>query len=263
MGVPYAEVIGDPIAHSRSPDLHRGWLAELGLAGDYRATRISSSELDDYLDLRRQDPDWRGCNVTRPLKQAMFERIDSAAPEAALILAVNTVTPGRSGALHGRNTDVEGVTGALRGLVEPGARIALIGAGGAARAAAFAIRDYSPSAFYLLSRRDDPARALLRDLGLAGEVLPIDTVPAVDLFINASPRTGPWDLSALRPNAVILDMVYQPVETELLQTARSMGFRCVDGLAMLEHQARGAFEAFFGACPPSGSDAAVTVQSRT
>ena len=72
MGVPYAEVIGDPIAHSKSPLIHKFWLEKLGIEGDYRAARVRADELADYLEARRADPDWRGCNVTMPHKQAVL-----------------------------------------------------------------------------------------------------------------------------------------------------------------------------------------------
>ena len=71
MGVPYAEVIGDPIAHSKSPVIHKFWLQQLGMEGDYRRTQVRPEELESYIADRRADPDWRGCNVTMPHKQAI------------------------------------------------------------------------------------------------------------------------------------------------------------------------------------------------
>ncbi len=76
MGVPYAEVIGDPIAHSKSPLIHKFWLEKLGIEGDYRATRVTADELPAYFAARRSDPDWRGCNVTMPLKEAAYQLLD-------------------------------------------------------------------------------------------------------------------------------------------------------------------------------------------
>ena len=108
MGIPYAEVIGDPVAHSRSPLIHKFWLERLGIEGDYRATRATAGELPAYLAARRSDPDWRGCNVTMPHKQAILPLLDDVADD---LRAVNCVLP-RSGRLvgnqHGRGGNIRG-----------------------------------------------------------------------------------------------------------------------------------------------------------
>ena len=109
---PYAEVIGDPIAHSKSPQIHRHWLQQTGLDGDYRATRVSREGLAGYFAERRADPDWRGCNVTIPHKENVAPLIDDVASDAAAIGAVNCVI--REGdRLVGYNSDVNGIAAAL------------------------------------------------------------------------------------------------------------------------------------------------------
>src|SRR5512147_389849 len=128
----YAEVIGDPIAHSKSPAIHNFWLESLGIEADYRATLVT--DLTEYFGARRGDPDWRGCNVTAPYKKAVIPFLDEASP----IGAVNCIV--RDGdRLIGLNTDVDGVAEALAGADLE--RIVLIGAGGAARAVSVALAD--------------------------------------------------------------------------------------------------------------------------
>ena len=87
----YAEVIGDPIVQSKSPTIHGFWLGKLGIDADYRACHVTAEGLADYVASRRADPDWRGCNVTMPHKQAIMPLLDRIDPEAARIGAVNTV----------------------------------------------------------------------------------------------------------------------------------------------------------------------------
>jgi len=235
----YAEVIGNPIAHSKSPAIHRFWLKKLGLDGDYKATLVT--ELDAYFESRRGDPDWRGCNVTAPHKEAVIPLLDEASP----IGAVNCIVR-EGGRLLGLNTDVEGIVEAVAGAAR--AKVVLIGAGGAAKA----------------------ARAALAD---AGEIVSItrqniektELISGATLIINATPlgmaHAGPMPakllaaLSSAAPGATVLDMVYEPLETPLLQAARAAGLRTVDGLAMLIGQARRAFRLFFGAEPPAEHDA--------
>jgi len=134
MSIPYAEVIGDPIIQSKSPVIHGLWLRKLGLTGDYRHAHVRAQDLADYIAQRRKDPDWRGCNVTMPHKQAIMPLLDRLDPLAGQVGAVNTVVP-VDGQLVGFNTDVDGVAEPLRKLaIADGAHAYVIGAGGAARA---------------------------------------------------------------------------------------------------------------------------------
>jgi shikimate dehydrogenase len=262
MTLPYAEVIGDPIAHSKSPLIHRFWLEALGLEGDYRAERVPPDALAAYLSARRKDPDWRGCNVTVPLKQAVLPLLDVVSREASAVGAVNTVYRDADGRLHGRNTDLSGLYCALDA---PECRSAdhavLVGAGGAARAAAYVLKEYRTRKVTVMNRSAGNAERLLSEFGIAGEAVPLGPIPAADLVINASPlgMTGQpaFDpgLSALPERAVVFDMVYAPLETDLLRRARERGLRTVDGLVMLIGQAAEAFREFFGASPPRERDA--------
>jgi shikimate dehydrogenase len=259
MGVPYAEVIGDPIAHSKSPVIHKFWLEKLGLEGDYRRVQVKHGELADYLASRRADEDWRGCNVTMPHKSAIGSLVDSVNPAARRIGATNTVA-WIEGTLAGLNTDWIGLNLALGSHSANGKDVVLIGAGGAARAAMEELRMAKPRSLAVMNRDTAKAARLLDDFGLAGDALPLGNPPAADLLINASALGmhgyPPLEiaLSAMRPNATILDMVYHPLETPLLQKAQSLGLFAIDGLQMLIWQAATAFQFFFKASPPEPVD---------
>lgn len=272
----YAEVIGDPIAQSKSPAIHKFWLGKLGIAADYRACHVAASGLADYFAARRHDPAWRGCNITMPHKQAAMALVDRLDPLAQRIGAINTVLRETDGSLSGHNTDAAGFLEPLVPLLAEThlwrmARI--IGAGGAARAIIAALAD---KGFTLVLAARDPAkaRALLDELAPGGEhhTPPLDHFAEptdfafddrehlLDLVVNASPlgMTGqpplPFDLSHVPPGSTVYDIVTSPVETPLLVAARAAGFATVDGLAMLIGQAAAAFEKFFHVRAPRQHD---------
>lgn len=253
MGVPYAEVIGDPVDHSKSPLIHKYWLQQLGIEGDYRATRITADELPAYLAARRTDPDWRGCNVTMPLKEDAFALLDTNSLTRR-IGAVNTVVR-YDDLVTGTNTDWQGVNLALNTVRLDPKRVAIVGTGGAARAALAEMGMQKVPHVTLIARAHEKAVALLDLFGLEGDVLSLGVAPEADLLINASPlgMTGypalDLDLSRLQPGATVFDMVYDPLETPLLRDARARGFKTIDGLSMLIHQASMAFTHFFERSP--------------
>ena len=267
----YAEVIGDPIAQSKSPAIHNFWLGKLGLDAEYRACHVTPGELAGYLAERRTDPDWRGCNVTMPHKQAVMPLLDRLDPLAGRIGAVNTIVP-ESGGLAGYNTDAGGFLEALDAdLAETHLfRMARIfGTGGAARAIVAALAD-AGFTLVLAGRNPEKARALLDELAGDGEhhTPPIahfapatdfafdDREGCLDLVVNASPLGMAGqpalavDPSHFPPGSIVYDIVTHPLETPLLAGSRAAGFRTIDGLAMLIGQAALAFEKFFGIAPP-------------
>lgn len=276
MSRPYAEVIGDPIAQSKSPAIHNFWLGKLGIDAEYRACHIRSEELAEYLAVRRADPDWRGCNVTMPHKQAVMPLLGRTDPASGSIGAVNTIVRQGDGALVGTNTDVAGFLEPL--FVDLSAthyfRMArIMGTGGAARAIIAALAD---KGFTLVIAGRDPgkARALLDELAPKGEHHAIDLAhfadptdfafddreACLDLVINASslgmqgqpPLAFDW--SHAPPGSVAYDIVTAPLDTAFLQSARAKGHRTIDGLAMLIGQAAAAFEKFFGQPAPREHD---------
>ena len=277
MSKPYAEVIGDPIAQSKSPAIHGFWLGKLGIAADYRAAHVTPSGLTDYFAARRTDPDWRGCNITMPHKQTALAYLDAVDPQAARIGAVNTVVRGSDGALTGFNTDAPGfLEPLLPHLAETHLwRMArIIGTGGAARAIVAALAGAN---FTLVLAARDPAkaRALLDELAPRGEHHAVqlahfaaptdfafdDRSQLLDLVVNASPlgMAGQpplaFDFSHVPPGSVVFDIVTNPLDTPLLVEARARGFEVIDGLAMLIGQAAAAFEKFYGQPAPRQHDA--------
>lgn len=273
----YAEVIGDPIVQSKSPAIHGFWLGKLGIDADYRACHVTAEGLADYVASRRADPDWRGCNVTMPHKQAIMPLLDRIDPAAARIGAVNTVVRAEDGTLTGYNTDAPGFLEPLQPLLDQTHlyRMARIfGAGGAARAIITALADQGFT-LVVAARKPAQARALLDELAPRGEHHAVelahfapptdfafdDREQILDLVINASPLgmagKPPLDVdfSHVPPGSVVYDIVTHPLDTPLLVEARQRGLETVDGLAMLIGQAAVAFEKFFGAPAPREHDA--------
>ncbi len=257
----YAEVIGDPIAHSKSPLIHGFWLEKLGLAGDYRATRVVSDDLGAFFAQREQDTAWRGCNVTVPHKLAVLDHVPDPGDVRGAIGAVNTVFRGEDGALVATNTDAAGFLSPIADLDLSGRPIVVVGAGGAARAVLFALSRAGVGRVSLLNRTPLKGAALLAQFGLKGEALPLTArLPAAALLVNASvlgmagqPPLD-LDLGPLADDAIVYDIVYAPLVTPLLAAAQARGLETVDGLEMLVGQAALAFELFFGAAPPREHD---------
>ena len=275
MGIPYAEVIGDPISHSKSPMIHNFWLAKLGMEADFTATRIDPAGLEAYFADRRGDSDWLGCSVTIPHKQSVMALMDEIEERAAKMGAVNIVSRGAPSALVGDNSDADGFLEPLRPLLATPhlfrmARI--LGAGGAARAVAHAL---AAQGFTLVvaARDTAKARALLQEL--RGEHHPVSlshfAEPTnfefdnrrglLDLIVNTTPLGMEGqprlelDWSHVPPGSIVYDLVYAPLETPLLAEARERGHRIIDGLHMLVGQAAIAFERFFGRPAPRRYDA--------
>lgn len=261
MSVPYAEVIGDPIAQSKSPLIHNFWLQALGLTGDYRRAHVKPDDLATFIAERRTDPDWRGCNVTIPHKLAVMDYVDDPGDVRGTIGAMNTLVRGKDGSLIGTNTDAAGFYAPLAELDLAGAPVVVVGAGGAARAVLFALARAKVGHVTILNRSPLKAMGLLATFGLKGEVLALDAaLPSAALLVNSSSlgmKGQPplaLDLSPLAADAIVYDLVYAPLKTGLLAAAESRGLDTVDGLDMLIGQAALAFELFFGKPPPEGRD---------
>ncbi|NBW74241.1 MAG: shikimate dehydrogenase [Sphingomonadaceae bacterium] len=273
MSKPYAEVIGDPIAQSKSPVIHGFWLGLEGIDADYKRCHVTADGLAAYLAERRGDLNWRGCNVTMPHKQAIMPLLDRIDSEAERIGAVNTVVRAGDGALTGYNTDAAGFLEPVTPLLgdEPYRFAYVIGTGGAARAIMDALY-HAEFMIWSISRNPAKARAefgqylgddpeFLIDLAElpAGPLRPADA-EVFSLVVNATPlgMTGhaPLDLpwGGFLANATAYDIVTSPVETDFLRGARAHGLATIDGLAMLIGQAAAAFEKFFGVPAPRGQD---------
>jgi len=281
MGAPYAEVIGDPIAHSKSPLIHRFWLEKLGIEGDYRATRVESDRLHLYFAERRGDPDWRGCNVTMPHKSAALAymgRLDSSAEKCR---ALNLVVPGPDGARRGYNSDMLAI-GAILGRFEKrdypnkvATYVQIVGAGGAARAAAVGAVAAGYMDFDFFNRTLNGAQAMAVWFGLMpdayaaplhalGPIRNLDDgdedqrysqilINATSLGMEGKPDLE-VDLESYYPDTIVIDLPYRDDGTELVRKARALGLRVADGLEVLVEQAACGFEHLFGVPAPRAHD---------
>jgi shikimate dehydrogenase len=273
---PYAEVIGDPIAQSKSPEIHGFWLEKLGIDAEYRACHVRPEELADYLRTRNADDNWRGCNVTMPHKQAVMPLLDKLSPAAKRIGAVNTITM-EDYSLCGDNTDGPGFLEPIQPLLagKEHRYALLIGSGGAARAIADALYE---AGFSIISYSRNPTKAD-REIGqyvwdeecllpLSKLAEPQQLTPSrgdesnpLRLLINTTPlgMTGYPELEVdpgcLFEGTIVYDIVTSPLDTRLLQRARARSLRTIDGLSMLIGQASAAFEKFFGQRAPREYDA--------
>jgi shikimate dehydrogenase len=258
---PYAEVIGDPISHSKSPAIHSFWLSALGLEAHYRAVHVTPDALMAYLDRRRDDPNWRGCNLTLPHKEAVIELVPDPGNIRASIGAMNTVFRDAAGALIGTNTDAAGFYAPISAMDLQDAHVVVIGSGGATHGILFALARADIGSVTLMARNALKGAALLARFGLKGEVKPLTApLPPAALLVNTSPlgMIGhpplDLDLAPLPDDAVVYDIVYAPLVTKLLSAAQARDLATVDGLEMLIGQAAIGFELFFGAAPPRDQD---------
>ncbi|HEY3777347.1 MAG TPA: shikimate dehydrogenase [Rhizomicrobium sp.] len=260
-----AGVIGWPVSHSLSPRLHAFWLREYGIHGAYLPLPVLREDFSIALRGLRA-AGFAGVNVTLPHKEAAFALGDSSDDDSSAAGAANLLLF-RDGRIEARNTDVEGLAANLAAEMDTaalqGSSAVVLGAGGAARAAALVCARLGAADVHVLNRtrqRADRLVAALAPVALAQlNAGSLDDWPALasatHLLINATSAglrgTSSPDvaLDALPQDAVICDLVYDPLETPLLARARARGLSCVDGLGMLIHQAQPAFEAFFGVRP--------------
>ncbi len=260
--LPYAEVIGDPIAHSKSPLIHNFWLQALDIEAEYKKTHVTAEGLAAYFLMRRADPDWLGCNVTIPHKIAVMDYTDDPGGVRERIGAMNAIASETDGPLIGTNTDAGGFLQPLLRDGWKGKSAVLIGAGGAARAVLFALSSLGVPDITIMVRDVAKGQAMLDQAGVEGRVIGMgDALPAVDLLVNSTSLgmigqpVLSLDLSPLPQSATVYDIVYAPLETELLKAARDRGLKTLDGLEMLIGQAALAFDIFFDAQAPRELDA--------
>lgn len=250
-------VIGHPVAHSRSPTIHRYWLAEYRIDGDYTREDVPPDKLAGFLaNLARHN--YVGANVTVPHKEAAFRALARAEPAAAALKAANTLWL-EDGQLVGTNTDVHGFLAHLDDTVPrwdlETEQALVLGAGGAARAVVHALIERGFGRIVVLNRTLARAEALAGEFGR--RVTPASFreltawLPDADLLVNATTLGMAGqpalevDLAPMQGSGIVYDIVYVPLETALLAAARARGLRCVDGLGMLLHQAVPGFERWF------------------
>lgn len=261
-----AGVLGWPVGHSRSPRLHNYWLNNLGIDGAYIPLPVAPDHLAQVVKALPL-MGFKGANVTVPHKEAVFDLVDEIDPLARRIGAINTLVVGDNGRLIGRNTDGYGFIENLRQHV-PLWRVSgtavILGAGGAARAVAVALQEAGVEKIRLVNRSMARAEALAESIGGAVEIATWENrarilgdaallVNTTTLGMGGQPPLD-LDLGLLPMDAVVNDIVYVPLETPLLASARARGNRVVDGLGMLLWQAVPGFEAWFGHRPEVTSD---------
>lgn len=250
-----AAVIGHPVAHSRSPALFAAFARVTGIALRYEAVDVPPEELGATLRRWRDDATFVGCNVTLPHKERALALADRVEPAARDCGAANVLT--REGALLvAGNTDIAGIEIALaqHGVTLGGTRVAIFGAGGAARAVAAAARNNGASRMTIAARDRGRADAIAADFG--ADACALDAVPVSDVYVNATPvgMIGRPQFSLLPADApagaVAFDLVYVPEDTPFLRAARARGLRTVPGTAMFLAQAAATFARWFGVRPP-------------
>lgn len=258
MAEPYC-VIGDPIAHSISPPIHKAAFAVLGKNDDYEAIHVPGEALPNFLISSRENQR-PGFNITIPHKETVIPLLDEVDSSALNIGAVNTVV-NKNGIMKGYNTDVSGCISALKlaGLNTSGGKVLVLGAGGAARAGIEASARLGFAGcviFDIVTEKSDTLVkhfSALHSFDIKSTENPLSELGEYDLIINASP-VGMWphadvsplsSLADLNPETIVFDMVYTPLETRLMKESAKIGAKAVSGLSMLVAQALEADALFF------------------
>lgn len=258
-----AGVIGWPVAHSKSPLIHRFWLAKLEINGDYGRFAVHPDHLGDAI---RALPKlgMSGVNVTVPHKVAAMAYLDEIEPDAARIGAINTILIGSDGRTLGLNTDDVGFIDPLRFLAPTIGTATVIGAGGAARAVLTALKMMDVRIVTLINRSEARSWEVSLDFPSVRSVVPLVgevMLEPTDLVVNATSlgmigqSPLPVLLDRLGPDTIVYDLVYAPLETQLLSDARRRGLSVIGGIDMLVGQAAAAFYFIFGSRPPREHDA--------
>lgn len=255
-----AYLFADPAAHSLSPTLHNAALSYAGLRGQYQARRVPTDELTNAVEQLRHSQAL-GANLSLPHKEAVLPLLDEVLPAAKAIGAVNTIIH-RNGRLTGDNTDAAGFLADLTAQNAPTDGIAVVlGAGGAARAAVWALQNLqqSPKRDVLICNRSHD-KALLLAQQLGGQAVKTTEIPwtQVKLLVNSTSvgldnttQTPLPDWPNLHSQAFVYDMIYRPTQTRLLREAKAANLPTAHGLGMLIHQARLAFKAWTGYAIPT------------
>ena len=257
-----AGVMGNPVAHSRSPVIHNHWIAQYHLKGSYVLLPVEPANLHDALrGLKALG--FAGCNVTIPHKVEAMKAMDWLHPVAKQMGAINTIVVQPDGALHGFNNDGYGYIQCIKD-AKPDWRadtgpITVLGAGGAARAIVLSLINEGAKEIRLINRTKEKAQALADEFGSSVKVLNWsernNALSNIAMLVNTTNQGmhGQPDLDIkldeLPASALVSDAIYIPLETPLLVAAKARGNKTVNGLGMLLNQARPAFEAWYGVLP--------------
>lgn len=260
--IPLAGVIGSPVAHSKSPQIHRHWLRTMGLSGFYIPMDVATADLKEVLHTLPK-AGFVGVNVTIPHKEAVMEIADLVTDRATLIGAANTIIFRADGKIHADNTDgygfIENVKAGAPDWKADQGPAAVLGAGGAARAVLAALIEAGVPEIFVSNRTKVRAEKLASDFGQ--RITVVDWVKAGNMIEESKMVVNTTSLGmvgkaemrvpldGLHEGQVVTDLVYAPLKTRLLAHAEAAGCTTVDGLGMLLHQAAPGFERWFGQRP--------------
>lgn len=265
-------VLGFPISHSLSPRIHSWWIKKYNISAEYMAVEVKPENLKQFIDLMPQNG-FIGCNLTIPLKEKALEVMANVDPFAKFIGAINTIII-KDGYFFGTNTDFVGFARSLKDGAEkfyPNYNFTdktalVLGAGGAAKAIIFALLSMNFKKIVIANRNIQRAQQIKQN---AIENFKVDSnqievvswgekenfLKGTDVLINTTSLGMKGkdeleiDISSLKKNAIVNDIVYNPIKTNLLKQAESLNLKTIDGLGMLLNQAAPAFEAWFNVKP--------------
>ena len=273
-----AAVIGDPVRHSRSPAIHNAAFAAVGIDWVFTAFEVPAGGGAEALEAMRVLR-LAGLSVTMPLKAEVASAADVRDDEVAVLGVANCIVALDDGRLRAANTDAAGFVSGLRadaGIDPGGLRVALLGAGGAARALSWGLAAAGAADVAVINRTPSRAQGAVdianaaATAGRIGRVGFVDDISAADVVVNATSvgmgadsSAVPCDPRLLRPGQVAVDLVYEPLETAWLAALRHRGVEAHNGLSMLAYQAAAAFELWTGVAAPVDVMRRAAVTGRT
>ncbi len=253
-------VIGDPIAHSKSPFMHNTWFHEMGIDATYIPIHVKSEQLEEAVAALKL-LGASGWNVTIPHKESIIPLLDDIDPIAQKMGAVNTIVRQNDGSLKGYNTDGAGFVHALEEAVGKNKekKVLMIGAGGASRGIAFALQQYGYEQIHIANRTVSKAEAIIQELG-EGIALSLEQaekqlnqygiiIQATSLGLSTGENKLPISLDLLQEGTIVADIVYNPLMTPFLLEAEKRQAKIVTGLGMFIHQGAIAFNHWLGQYP--------------
>ncbi len=271
---PLYGLIGNPVGHSMSPDIHNAALKDAGIDGHYHGFQVENEDLKDAI-CGMKALGISGFNVTVPHKVDIMQYLDKIDVTAERLRAVNTVRL-EEGQLIGYNTDGEGfLHSLLEALDQPLSDLSflMIGAGGAARAIYTTIADYAPKSFDITNRTIEKAEALIKsaDGNIPSSAITLKTaeeqlgeydviIHTTSIGMHPNVEETPISLANAKKTAVVCDIVYNPIETKLLREAAGLGLKTVDGVGMFVGQAARAFELWTGMTPDARKMKSIVIQ---
>ncbi len=254
-------VIGHPIAHSRSPLIHSYWLKQMSIDGQYEKQDVAPEDLQNFF-LNLEDNNLRGCNITIPHKEHAIKFVDDIDDTSSRIGSINTVWL-ENRKRRASTTDGIGfctnIEQSLKSFSFKDKRVVVVGAGGSTRPIVAEMINRGAAEIIIANRNLGRAQDIARIFANMPKAIPLDelnrNISTADLLVNTTSiglhgeTEYPADLMLLPESAVVTDIVYAPLETQLLKNAKTRNLTTVTGLGMLLHQAVYGFEKWFGQTP--------------